>query len=181
MALELLMPPAAEPVTLDEAKAHLRVSTDDENTLIVRLISAARLAAEAHTGRAFVTQTWRLWRDRWDGTVLTLPRLPLRAVTAFDLYGRDGIAQPMPVTSYMTDLPGGRIVLTAAPPAGLREANGIAVTFEAGYGDAAQIPAAIRTAILHIVAQLYEARGDGAAPPPEQALLLLAPYRVMAL
>jgi len=65
MALELISPPAVEPVTLDEAKAHLKVDTTDDDALIATLISAARAKAEWHTGRAFVTQGWTLWLDRW--------------------------------------------------------------------------------------------------------------------
>jgi len=46
--------PPAEPVTLAQAKAWLRVeSGDDEDALIAGLIAAARMRAEAHTGRCF--------------------------------------------------------------------------------------------------------------------------------
>ena len=65
MSLQLITPPALEPVTLDEAKAHLKVDTTDDDALIERLIAAARARAEWHTGRAFLTQSWILWLDCW--------------------------------------------------------------------------------------------------------------------
>ena len=41
MPLQLITPPAIEPVTLDEARAHLKVDTADDDTLITALIAAA--------------------------------------------------------------------------------------------------------------------------------------------
>ena len=82
MSLQLNTPPAAEPVTLAEAKAWLRVDTgDDDDALITSLISAARARAEWHTGRAFVTQGWTLWLDCWpSGACAEIPLPPLQGV-----------------------------------------------------------------------------------------------------
>jgi len=49
MPLQLVTPPVDEPVTLAEAKLHLRVDFDEDDALILALISAARQAAEAIT------------------------------------------------------------------------------------------------------------------------------------
>jgi uncharacterized phiE125 gp8 family phage protein len=187
MGLELTSAPALEPVSLDEAKAHLRVDTTDEDALIARLAVAARESAEAYTRRAFIAQSWRLTRDAWpaSGTLL-LPKPPLSSVTAVTLTDRSGAASVLSDDLYIVDgaaVPG-RIVLkeTAVLPSFLREANAIAVDFSAGYGDEADdVPAAIRSAILHWTAHFYESRGDVAAPPPAQALALLAPFRVIGL
>lgn len=50
MPLQLLTPPTAEPVSLVEAKLHLRVDFNDDDALITSLITAARQAAETITG-----------------------------------------------------------------------------------------------------------------------------------
>jgi uncharacterized phiE125 gp8 family phage protein len=63
MSLKLTTAPAGEPVTVAEAKAHLRVDIADDDALIGMLIVAARLGAENVCRRAFVTQAWDLYLD----------------------------------------------------------------------------------------------------------------------
>jgi len=75
MSSILLTPPAAEPVTLADAKAWLRVEHDDDDDVIAALIAGARSHVEAQTRRALITQSWRLVLDRWprDGRIAALP------------------------------------------------------------------------------------------------------------
>lgn len=61
--LSLYSPPVQEPVTLAEAKTHLRVTYTDDDALIAELITAARQWFEEQTYRALVTQTWDLKLD----------------------------------------------------------------------------------------------------------------------
>ena len=91
MSLQLNTPPAAEPVSLAEAKTWLRVDTDADDVLIGALVSAARARAEWHTGRAFVTQAWTLWLDAMPLCV-EIPLPPLQAVASLTQYDRDGNA-----------------------------------------------------------------------------------------
>jgi len=187
LSLELITPPSVEPVSLADAKAYLRVDVGDEDALIARLIAAARGAAERATGRAFVAQTWRLWLDLWpDDWAIEIPRPPLIGVNSVTTYDRNGNATVVDAGSYLVDAASipGRIVFknTVLPPVNLREANAIAVEFEAGYGSAAaDVPAGISAGILGWIAHLYERRGEGETLPPAQALALLAPYRVFTL
>jgi len=52
MGLKVVSPPAVEPVTLDEAKAHLRVTIADDDGYIALLIPAARERVELFLRRA---------------------------------------------------------------------------------------------------------------------------------
>jgi len=61
----LLAGPAAEPVTLAEAKQFLRVEHDDDDDIIAALIAGSRIHVETQTRRALITQSWRLTRDVW--------------------------------------------------------------------------------------------------------------------
>ena len=181
MSLQLVTPPALEPVTLAEAKAHLKVDTPDDDALIANLIVAARARAEWHTGRALIAQSWILWCDTWRETI-EIPLPPLVGVTSVTAYARDGSAAALtPVTVDTASQPG-RVVLDCVPPASLRCTNALAVAFDAGYGDTAEdVPAALRQAILAIVAELYVHRGDGPEELSGPAQALLAPYRIFKL
>lgn len=186
MSLELTTPPAAEPVTLDEAKAHLKVDTADDDALITSLIAAARARAEWHTGRAFVTQSWTLWLDGWPcGGIIEIPLPPLQSVASVTAYALNDSAAILDAATYQVDTTSSpaRLALkpNASPPVNLRALNAIAIAFTAGYGDAGDVPAPIQQAILMIVATLYAHRGDEAAEIPQEALALLAPCRVVKL
>src|SRR5690242_18760477 len=60
MTSYLIAGPGEEPVSLAEAKAFARIDGSDEDALVGALIAAARLHVESLTGRALITQTWRL-------------------------------------------------------------------------------------------------------------------------
>src|SRR5262245_2558975 len=94
MSSILLDGPAVEPVSLAEAKAHLRVAHDDDDDAITALIAGARVHVEAQTRRALITQTWRLSRDVWpaNGRIPVLPA-PLRELVAARIYKLDGSTQ----------------------------------------------------------------------------------------
>src|SRR3974377_971688 len=63
MRLDLITPPAVEPVTLAEAKQHARVEYPDDDALITGMIVAARRMAETRLRSALITQTWNLYLD----------------------------------------------------------------------------------------------------------------------
>jgi hypothetical protein len=65
IALKQIMPPMIEPISLDEAKQHLRVDIDAEDDLILSIISAARSRAEGYTGLSLMPQKWMYAMDRF--------------------------------------------------------------------------------------------------------------------
>ena len=68
MALRIVTPPAGGLVSLDQAKAHLRVDDDADDDLIEALLLSASAMIEAETQRRYLSQTleWVLegWPDR---------------------------------------------------------------------------------------------------------------------
>ena len=64
MSLKLVTAASTYPVTLAEAKLHLRVDSTDEDTLITALITAATEMCEQKTGRAIMQQTWDVTLDK---------------------------------------------------------------------------------------------------------------------
>ena len=66
---ELIDPPATEPVTVAEAKAHARIDIDDDDAMVAALITAARQWVEDTTGRCLITQQWKLTLDNWPASI----------------------------------------------------------------------------------------------------------------
>jgi uncharacterized phiE125 gp8 family phage protein len=191
MALVLTSGPAAEPVTVAEAKAHLRVDGTDEDTLIASLILTSRLHVEAALGLALITQSWRLLLDRWPPQKdLELPLRPLQSIDAVRVLPAAGAALVIAPTNYVADTANvpPRLVRTGViwPQPG-KAANGIEIDLTAGYGDdASDVPAPVRQSLLLLVAHWYERRepidvGSPATIVPTQVSELLAPYRLVRI
>lgn len=183
MSLQLLAPPAAEPVSLADATAHLKLDTADEDALVATLITAARARAEWHTGRAFITQSWRLSLDDWPhDDMVELPLPPLLSVEEVATIDVAGIRTVLAPTDFSVDPASapGRVIFTARPVS-LRRRDCLQVSFTAGYGDVAAVPAAIKEAILEIVADLHAHRGDEYGPVGLAGQALLAPFRMFKL
>jgi uncharacterized phiE125 gp8 family phage protein len=192
MALVLTSGPAEEPVSLAEAKAHLRIDGTAEDTLIGSLVVTSRLHIEAALGLALITQSWSHFIDVWPrGSELALPLRPVQAVTAVQLYGENESVETLAPETYFLDgaASPARLVRRGglAWPKPRRIANSIEIAFTAGFGSAgADVPAPIRQAILLLIAHWYEHRepvevGAAHAPVPPMVSELLQPYRLVHL
>ncbi|QPC87212.1 hypothetical protein GA830_11020 [Mesorhizobium sp. NBSH29] len=162
MTLFRTVEPGAEPVTLVEAKAHLRLDQTGEDALLTGLVRAARQEVERATGLAMINQAWRLVLDCWpeSGTVL-LVRHPVMEVISVTAYGADGEAALVTAGSYQVDSLSrpARIHFTDKPDA-LRVMNGIEIDFIAGFGEAGtDVPDLLKRAMLLLIAHWYELRG----------------------
>jgi len=70
MALRRITEPSENPISRDEAKLHLRVTDDNEDTLIDALIASATQEVEKILRRSLISQQWRLSLDRFPSTSL---------------------------------------------------------------------------------------------------------------
>ena len=191
MALVLTSGPAIEPVTVTEAKAHLRVDGTAEDVLISSLILTSRLHLEASLDLALITQSWTLVMDRWArGSDIEIPMSPLLSINAVRVKKADGSFTVVPATSYVVDIASrpARLVwnATVKPDPGV-PANGIEIDFTAGFGATANlVPAPLRHALLLLTAHWYEHRdpteiGSQSARVPAAISDLIQPFRKIRL
>lgn len=191
MALVMRTGPAAEPLSVEEAKAHLRIDGTAEDALIASLILTSRLHIEAALGLALIAQGWTLVLDQWpkDGTV-KIPIRPVLGVGEVRVIDRDGNAAVVAAPDYQADVANtpARVVSNGAGwPAPGQKINGIEIDFDAGYGAAAgDVPAPIKQALLMLVAHWYEHRdpleiGSPSVAIPVAISNLLKPYRLVRL
>jgi uncharacterized phiE125 gp8 family phage protein len=167
MALICVTEPVVEPVSLAEAKLHMRVEIDDDDTLIAGLITAARehLESTSRPQLAMVTQTWRYVADAWPASdTLELRPYPLQSVTSIKHTSDAGVEATLASSNYVVDTFGnpGRVRLKASaswPSTTLAALNGLVVEFVAGYGNTpADLPRRLRQSVLLLVAHWYENR-----------------------
>lgn len=175
MAVKVLTPPAIEPVTLEQAKTHCRIDTDDEDPLIEGLIQAAREHCETFQNRAYCEQTLELWLDKFPAVgQIRLPRPPLLSVESVKYYDVDDEEFEFSPSEYFVDTknePGWVVLNYGAswPTETLRPANGICVTFVAGYetsggsDETNMVPQAVKQAMLLLIGHWYENR-EAAGP-----------------
>ena len=89
--------PTSEPLTLSEARQHLREPEEAENARISANLTAARQHIETVCERAIMPQSWRLSADGFCGAI-RLPGGDVRAITSVKYFDKDG-AELMPVRS----------------------------------------------------------------------------------
>lgn len=190
--LVTLVPPALEPVTLDEVKAHLRVDVADEDAYIASLIAAARALSESLTGRALITQTLQMSLDRWPscGRAVDLPRAPVQSIVSVEVVDASGSTVAVDAQDYEVDVLGIPARMMPArgslwPVPGPRM-GGIKITFVAGFGDIpGDIPSGLRQMLLLLCAHWFERReavaGDGLAGLPLGIGALMQPFMPVRL
>ena len=170
MTLIRTVAPAAEPVTLADVKAHLRLAHASEDELLASLVRAAREDVERATGMALIDQNWRLALHAWPSQgCVPIARHPVREILSVTVYGSEGEASLIDPAGYQLDMLSrpARLHFETRPEP-LRVLNGIEIDFSAGFGEAGtDVPDLLKRAILVLVAHWYEFRATyGAADQP---------------
>lgn len=180
-------PHLVEPVTVPEAKAHLRVDFADDDDYIQSLISAARWKLEREYRRAIVSQTLVLALDffgtpertrdstfpvsYWPPTGYQYPinstidlRPPVQSITSIKYYDPSMVLQTVPGGNYLLDSISepARVspVIGVNWPSTANVPNAVQITFLAGYTDPTLCPENIKLALKMVVGNFYENREE---------------------
>ena len=127
--------PTVEPVSLTEAKLHLRVDGSDDDVLITGLIQAARQFCENHEAKSYCVKTYTLKMDALKDVCLPYP--PLIKVDSVTYLDDDGDTQTLSTDVYDVDAHSepGRVYLAYNQnwPTTRAETNAVSVVYKAGH------------------------------------------------
>lgn len=152
------------PVSVADAKSHLRVTFDTDDALIADYIELAQRTIIDESESALTQITYRAHLRRWPcGTEIELPFPPLASVTHVKYYAPgDASMTTMPASDYTVESHRQVGALVLAPTASWPEVDTdrtrpIEIEFVAGEA-AASLSAIKRQAVLLMVAHAYELR-----------------------
>lgn len=155
MPTRVITPVSVEPITLAEAKAHLRVDFLDDDAYITALISVARDYAEGFQKRSLATQTLELTLNNFV-SIMHLQRGPVQSVTSVKYTPAGGTPVTLLPEAYQLTTSGEIYPVPSSwPCVGLIPAEGVQVRYVAGY---TILPPATKQAILLLMGHWYENR-----------------------
>lgn len=191
-----------EPITLTEARKHLRIPTygsppsSDEDIWLKPMIGAAREYCEHLLGASIGQQTLEISLTAFPTSALALPFGPVNSIVSITYLDSDNEEQTVDADDYLVNTFVDPHALTLAYgatwPTALDFANSVKIRYTVGYalpGDSPQtpnpLPKAIRAAMLLVLGHLYENRESTIAEPsitmqevPMGVVALLERYRV---
>ena len=161
MGFRVITPPAAEPITLEEAKAHLRVVEPDEDALISLYIAAARGMLEQRTNRRLMAQTIEFTTAGLRAFVVpTAPLIALGEVTYTDSTGAPQVLDPtvLYVDTYVE--PAAGVLAWGQSWPEVQAGAPAIVRAIVGYPSADAVPAELKSWMLLAIGALYDNRAS---------------------
>lgn len=153
----LVVAPPEPLVSLEDAKAHLRVTTDDEDGLIESYLAAASAWIDGPSGwlsRSIGEQTLEFRGDGF-GCCDRLPFGPVIAVTDVQFIDASGSEQFVGGDEFELVADGLALRHGKTWPTLRGDAEGVRVTYQAGEPD---VPPQVRQAVLLLVGQWFRNR-----------------------
>lgn len=185
MRLRLITAASEWPVSLDEAKAQLRVDHTDDDTLIEAKIAALAdwlsVPPNGWLNRSLCTQTIELALPRWPYGCIALPYGPAASIASVRYYDLDNAIQTVDSADYFLD--GDELVFVDGffRPATYVRPGALLIRYTAGVGDPAALPSGLREAFLVALTALYEHRGEMVSATMrdnQTAMSLFSSYRL---
>ena len=164
----------AEPVATSDLKAHIRVTSTGEDTLLGSYITAARMHTENMTRRSLVQKQYRLELDRFPGGRRTIdfPRPPLKSVDAITYVDDpDNSSTTITTSNMVIDIRSepGRVGLIDGEswPSVRNIINAVTVQYTAGY-DVDEVPQPLLQAIRMLAGHWFIHRETALEKPPRE-------------
>jgi uncharacterized phiE125 gp8 family phage protein len=163
MGIAITDPPDAEPLSLEEFKAHSRIDSDADDTYIGSLIQAAREYVESVTALQLMRAEFTVTLNRFPmDDYIDLPNGPLHEVETITYIDTAGDSQVLSDSDYEIDtgvMPG-RIYIDRSVgwPTVKSQRNAVEIVYTAGWANSGEVPEKARHAIRFLAANWYENR-----------------------
>ncbi len=169
--MPLITPPVAEPVTLAEAKLHLRVDHADDDTLISVLIKTARQQAEHRTHRRYGVQVWERAYGTFPPWALMLPDPPVTSIVSIKYDDSDRIERTLDPAAYRLrpNSEPAAIMPASSWPAALVEPGAVRVRYTCGLDATDPRWESLKAWMLLAIGTWYSSR-EAAGPVQTYAL-----------
>tara|TARA_R110001599_G_scaffold92283_1_gene241833 strand:+ start:125 stop:700 length:576 start_codon:yes stop_codon:yes gene_type:complete len=174
------------PVSLTEAKSHLKVDTSADDTYITSIIKAATQLSEEYTNRFFIDTVIEQTCSDF-AQLQTLFKSKVSAITHVKYYDSNNSLQTLDTAVYdeQLDYEPSQIQLAENKsfPSITKRNDAVVAKYTVGYGAASDVPEIIKQAILLTIGNFYQNRasvitGRTATELPMNVKWLLDTYKV---
>lgn len=154
-----IVSPAELPVSIEQARANMRIDGDYMDSFLQEWLEGITAATEHEIGQCFMRQTWEVRLDAFPAAIdLPHPVLSITSVTYQDV---DGVEQALAPAAYklVAECYTSRLVPARHTtwPATLPEQHAVIVTVVCGYGDTpATVPVNVRSYLLAKLVDQYD-------------------------
>lgn len=151
-----IVPPTELPVSIEQARANMRIDGDYMDSFLTLWLAGITATMEHEIGQRFIRQTWEVRLDAFPASI-DLPH-PVLSVTSVAYLDIDGVEQVLAPAAYKLVpeqyesrlVPARRTTWPATSP----EPHAVIVTLECGYGDTPdKVPANVQ---LYLLAKLVD-------------------------
>jgi len=145
-------------ISLATAKAHLRVDTTDEDTLITSLINTAGEVVEEYTGQYLSSCSFIYYADAFQ-SVMRVHAGPGVRINEVEYIKDDGTTNTWSSSNYHVDVKSYpmRVQFDDLPSSVDDSVHAVRIKGDAGFST---VPSALKSAMLLIIGHLYEHRKD---------------------
>ncbi len=185
----LLIPPAIEPLSIDEVKRQRRVSGSSQDAQFAGWLRAAREDFEEQTGLQLITATRQFLLDTFPvQSTITVGRAPVQAITRVTYLDTDGVEQTLDPETYAVfprpaltadspplvqvargpyAVPGGvQLAVGASWPTAVDQPGAVQITYQAGFGDTPDlIGEIVKYALLQAIGAFHRFTEDQTDKP----------------
>lgn len=174
----LITPATSQPVAVEELKQNIGIFHTAKDDMLLLYIQSAVDYAERYTGRQLMPAVWELQMSTFY-SYLKISKAPFISLISIKYYDADNVLRTLVAD---TDF-----VVCSSDPAIIQfktefvlydRPDALQIRFNAGYANAAAVPALIKSAIILMSGKMYDNPIDSVENLPKASTNLLRQYRL---